>query len=151
MNQRNQPVELAGKLHHIGFVVPLMESALQRFSLEGAQVLIGSTADPLQGVYCALLRCADGTDIELVAPIDPASSPVGARLQRGGGLDHICYRVDDLAARLAAERSYGAIVVRPPTFAITFGATVAFVQRRSGLLVELMGPPATAAGQETVS
>jgi methylmalonyl-CoA/ethylmalonyl-CoA epimerase len=27
----------------------------------------------------------------------------------------------------------------PPTYAVTFDATVAFVQRRGGLVVELMG------------
>lgn len=141
MNDRNPLTDLSGTLHHLGFVVPRMEPALQRFTAEGAQVIIGVTSDPLQGVYCALLRCADGTDLELVAPLDPETSPVRARLQRGGGLDHICYWVEDLTARLGAERNLGGIVVRPPAYAVTFGATVAFVQRRSGLLIELMGAP----------
>lgn len=129
----------AARLHHLGFVVPLMAPAIERFAAEGAQVVIAATSDPLQGVYCALLHCTDGTDIELVAPIDPEKSPIRSRLQRGGGLDHICYWVDDLDHRLKAERALGAVVIRPPTYAVTFNATVAFVQRRSGLLIELMG------------
>lgn len=129
----------AATLHHLGFVVPLMAPAIERFAAEGAEVVIAATSDPLQGVYCALLHCADDTDIELVAPIDPEKSPIRARLQRGGGLDHICYWVDDLEKRLAAERALGAVVICPPTYAVTFNATVAFVQRRSGLLIELMG------------
>src|SRR6266540_2696547 len=83
-------------IHHVGYVVRDMASALERFTTEGAELLIGPTDDPVQKVTCALLRLAEGIDIELVAAIDPDDSPVSARLRRGGGLDHICLAVDDV-------------------------------------------------------
>lgn len=125
-------------LHHLGYVVPKMPNAIRRFVDEGAQVIIESTDDLLQGVSCALLRLPGDTMVELVAPLDPESSPVGSRLKRGGGLDHLCYEVDDLAAALAHEIEQDAIVICEPTYAVTFDKTVAFVQRRTGLVVEFM-------------
>jgi catechol 2,3-dioxygenase-like lactoylglutathione lyase family enzyme len=134
----------APSLHHVGYVVRDMSSALRRFSEEGATLLLGPTDDPIQTVSCALLRLADGLDVELVAPLDPESSPVTARLARGGGLDHVCLAVDDVTTALAEEEDRRAVVVCEPVHAVTFDRTIAFVRRRSGLLVELMArePPA---------
>ena len=66
-------------------------------------------------------------------------APISGRLKRGGGLDHLCFWVDDLDASLAREVENDAILLVPPTRAVTFDSTVAFVQRRGGLVVELMG------------
>ena len=66
-------------------------------------------------------------------------SPVEARLNRGGGLDHVCYFVDDLDEELAAEVESGArwsyAHRRMPSL---LDRDIAFVHRRSGLVVELM-------------
>jgi methylmalonyl-CoA/ethylmalonyl-CoA epimerase len=129
---------LAPSMHHLGYVVRDMSTALRRFTDEGATLLIEPTDDPVQRVSCALLRLLDGVDIELVAPLDLESSPIEARLRRGGGLDHICLAVDDVEAALAQEEERGATVVCEPVHAVTFDRTIAFVRRRSGLLVELM-------------
>jgi methylmalonyl-CoA/ethylmalonyl-CoA epimerase len=125
-------------LHHVGFVVRDMARSLERFRAEGAELVIGPTDDPIQKVACALLRLADGIDVELVAPLDPDDSPVTARLRRGGGLDHICLAVDDVDDALSGEEDRGGVVVCPPVHAVTFDRTIAFVHRRSGLLIELM-------------
>jgi methylmalonyl-CoA/ethylmalonyl-CoA epimerase len=101
-------------------------------------VLIPPTADPIQRVSCCLLRTDDAIDVELVAPLASGESPVESRLKRGGGLDHVCYFVDTLAEELEAEVAKGALVVCEPTYAVTFDRDIAFVQRRSGLVVELM-------------
>jgi len=126
-------------LAHLGFVVSNMESALKRFVREGAKIKIHPTEDPLQKVSVALLTGSGGEDIELVAPInDPENSPIKGRLTRGGGLDHICYFVNNLEAALAMEQSRGGVLVCPQTYAVAFDCHIAFVYRRSGLLVELM-------------
>ena len=88
---------------------------------------------------CALVRLPEGVDVELVAPLEGAESPLTARLARGGGLDHLCFWVEDLDASLARELENDAMLLVPPTYAVTFDSTVAFVQRRGGLVVELMG------------
>ena len=126
------------ELAHLGYVVPDMQRALKRFQAEGAVVVIAPTEDPIQRVSCCLLRCDGAVDIELVAPLVPGDSPVEARLKRGGGLDHVCYYVEDLDAAVAAEIEAGSIVVCEPVHAVTFDRRIAFVQRRSGLVVELM-------------
>ena len=124
-------------LAHIGYVVRDMKGALRRFQREGAEVVISPGHDPVQRVEVCLLR-AGGVDIELVAPMDPEDCPLKGRLASGGGLDHICFYVDDLDEALAEEQGQGAMVVCEPCDAAVFGERVAFVHRRSGLVVELM-------------
>ena len=126
------------ELTHLGFVVRDMHRALKRFEAEGAVVVIPPTDDPIQRVSCCLVRCDGAVDIELVAPLVPGDSPIEARLKRGGGLDHVCYLVDDVSEALASELAAGALVVCEPTHAVTFDRQIAFVQRRSGLVVEFM-------------
>jgi methylmalonyl-CoA/ethylmalonyl-CoA epimerase len=125
-------------LAHLGYVVRDMDRAIRRFEAEGAEMIIPPTDDPLQRVACCLLRCDGAVDIELVAPLVPGDSPVESRLKRGGGLDHICYLVDNVADALLAEDAAGSITVCAPTYAVTFDRQIAFVQRRSGLVVEFM-------------
>lgn len=133
--------ESAGpRLHHVGYVVANMEGGIRRFQDAGGELVVGPTDDPLLGVTCALLRLPEGVDIELVSPLAGAEdSPVAARLGRGGGLDHLCFWVEDLDASLERELENDAVLLVPPTYAVTFDSTVTFVQRRGGLVVELMG------------
>lgn len=125
-------------LHHVGYVVADMARGIAQFTAEGAVLEIEPTDDPIQKVACALLRLSDGTAVELVAPLDPDDSPVTSRLRRGGGLDHLCYSVDDVQAALDAEDEAGSMIVCEPVHAVTFGETIGFALRRSGLLVEYM-------------
>ena len=127
------------RLHHVGYVVPNMAGGVRRFEDAGAELVVGPTDDPLLGVTCALMRLPEGVDVELVAPLEGAESPIAARLKRGGGLDHLCFWVEDLDASLAKELENDAMLLVEPTYAVTFDSTVAFVQRRGGLVVELMG------------
>jgi methylmalonyl-CoA/ethylmalonyl-CoA epimerase len=135
----SQGLDPTPRLHHIGYVVPSMKGGIRRFEDAGGQLVVGPTDDPALGVVCALIRLPEGVDVELVAPLVGADSPVTARLQRGGGLDHLCFWVEDLDAALSREVHNDALPLVPPTYAVTFDSTIAFVQRRSGLVVELMG------------
>jgi methylmalonyl-CoA/ethylmalonyl-CoA epimerase len=128
-----------GSLHlaHTGYVVRNMATAIKRFKADGAALLVGPTDDPIQKVACALLALPGNVHLELVAPLGD-DSPVQSRLARGGGLDHICYYADDLQTEIDREVAAGAVLVCPPTYAVTFGRDIAFVHRRSGLVVEFM-------------
>lgn len=136
---RSQGIDTRPRLHHVGYVVANMPGGIRRFEGSGGTLVVGPTDDALLGVACALVRLPEGVDIELVAPLDRAESPVTARLGRGGGLDHLCFWVADLDASLQQELDDDALPLVPPTYAVTFDSTIAFVQRRSGLVVELMG------------
>ena len=125
-------------LHHVGYVVPRMSAALRRFVDEGARVLVEPVDDPIQRVTVALLSVDAGVPVELVAPTPGVDGPITARLQRGGGFDHLCFAVEDVGAALAADAERGGIVVCEPVFAVAFTRTVGFVQRRSGMVVEFI-------------
>ena len=94
---------------HIGYVVSEMDAAVRRWVEGGAVVVIEPTDDPIQRVTCCLLD-SHGTPIELVAPLGD-DSPIGSRLKRGGGLDHICYYTDSLERELEREKAAGGLVV----------------------------------------
>ena len=126
----------ASALHHIGYVVPRMGPALRRFMDEGATVVVEPIDDPIQRVTVALLSIDADVPVELVAPIAGVDGPLTARLQRGGGFDHLCFVVDDVARALAEDAERGSLVVCEPVFAVAFTRTVGFVQRRSGMVVE---------------
>jgi len=136
-------------LAHTGYVVRNMATAIKRFEADGAQLVVAPTDDPIQKVSCALLALPGGVHLELVAPLGE-DSPVQSRLARGGGLDHICYYADDLQTEIDRELAAGAVLVCPPTYAVTFGRDIAFVHRRSGLVVEFMSRQ-TSAPKEAAS
>jgi methylmalonyl-CoA/ethylmalonyl-CoA epimerase len=59
-----------------------------------------------QGVDAALLDVGDrhtGVHVELIAPLGPETG-VARFLERGPGLHHVAYRVDDIDAALARSR-----------------------------------------------
>ncbi len=84
-----------------------------------------------------------GVRLELLESTDP-EGPIGKFLEkRGPGIHHVCYRVADLRAALAALATRG---IRPLGEASRPGAggcLVAFVHPRDagGVLVELSQPP----------
>lgn len=127
------------RLAHVGFVVRDMEKELNRWTSAGARLFIAPEVDPVQKVSCALIGFPSTLPIELVAPAVPGEpSPVDGRLKRGGGLDHICYFVDDVSAAIADFETRGGMVVVPPVYGVVFDRTIAFLQMRAGLVVELM-------------
>ena len=136
------PVE---SLHHVGYVVPRMASALARWLDEGARLVVEPIDDPVQRVTVALLESDAGLPVELVAPIPDTDSPIGARLRRGGGLDHFCFSVPDVGAQIETELARGAVLVCAPVRAVAFRREIGFVQRRSGLVVEFISADEVAA------
>lgn len=126
------------RLAHVGFVVRDIDKELKRWVGAGARLFIAPEIDPLQKVWCALIGFPETLPIELVAPVAGETSPIEARLKRGGGLDHICYFVDDVGAALADFEERGGVVVVSPIYGSVFDRMIAFLQMRTGLIVELM-------------
>ena len=126
------------KVAHLGYVVKNINSSLKRFLKEGAKILIEPIDDEIQGVRICLLKIKGDIDVELVAPLNLENSVIQARLQRGGGLDHVCFSTDNIHEALRIEKEQGGLVVCPPVWSIAFNCYLAFVQRRSGLVVEFL-------------
>ena len=125
-------------LAHVGYVVPRMERGLTQWLRGGAELVVPPALDPIQNVSCALLIVMGSFPIELVAPIPEGPNPVAGRLAKGGGIDHICIYVDDVAGGVEAMKTDGAMCVVEPVYGAVFDRTIAFLILRSGLVLELM-------------
>lgn len=96
--------------------------------------------DPLQKARVTFLRTPCPTDalIELVEPAGEGS-PILQFLQKGGGLHHLCYEVEDLDAHLRTMRQKGAVVVRQPLPAVAFeNRRIAWTFTGQKLLLEFL-------------
>jgi methylmalonyl-CoA/ethylmalonyl-CoA epimerase len=128
-------------LHHVGFVVASIQTAAQGFTASLSARWDGTIVhDPLQRANVAFLRTPGAADalIELVEPAGE-DSPVRRFLEKGGGLHHLCYEVEDMDASLAKMRLERAVVVKRPLPAVAFGnRRIAWIFTRQKLLVELL-------------
>ena len=121
---------------HIGVAVPAVDAAL-RFYRDVLQV---PTRGPEEADGAKIVHLEFGeSEVELLEPLQ-ADSPIGRFLaKRGPGIHHICYRVPDLDAALAAcvAQGYTLIDATPRTGA--GGCRIAFLHPKStdGVLVEL--------------
>lgn len=80
-----------------------------------------------------------GSEVELLEPAT-SDSPIGRFLaKRGPGLHHVCYRVPDLDAALAACRELGYTLIDDAPRAGASGCRIAFLHPKSthGTLIEL--------------
>ncbi len=105
-----------------------------------ARALTDIIVDPLQRARVLFLQTspAETAQIELVEP-DGEDSPVQRFLARGGGLNHLCYEVDDLNGALDEMRRRRCVVVSKPKPAVAFnGRPVAWVMTPEWLLIELL-------------
>lgn len=125
------------RIHHVGFAVKDIDESLAKWILDGYEIAISPVDDFGIGVACALLVDKSGLSVELVAPL-PGTNSLDSRLRRGGGLDHICYVTENILVQLELERGKGALLVMEPIISVLFGKPVAFVLRKTGLLVELI-------------
>lgn len=129
------------RLHHMGFVVADIASAMPRFLRSLAATWDSQIfADPNQKVKVAFLATRAGDpQIELVEP-DGSDSPVLRFLnEKGGGLHHACYEVGDVEQELSNFRSRGSLIVKRPKPAVAFqGRRIAWVLTPEKFLVELL-------------
>lgn len=130
-------------LHHIGYVVPSIAESLVRWRATLSVVSVSeSFEDEIQRARVLFLTFASGgTLLELVEPLT-ADSPVARFLQKGGGLHHICFEVDDLEEQIRHVKAQQALLIRHPKPAIAFGGRrIAWMMTRDKLLVEYLERP----------
>jgi methylmalonyl-CoA epimerase len=126
-------------IHHLGIAVENLDEAVATYErLFGAEVeRRGSVAD--QGVEAASLRVGSGR-VELLASLGE-ETPVGKFLaNRGPGMHHVAYEVDDLPAELSRLSAAGAELIDERPREGLFGLEVAFVHPHAahGVLSELV-------------
>jgi methylmalonyl-CoA/ethylmalonyl-CoA epimerase len=124
------------RIAHVGIAVPNLEEALAFYrDVLGLQAHAPETVD---GATIVALPFGDA-EVELLAPLDD-TGPIGKFLTRHGpGIHHICYRVPDLDAALAACRAAGYRLVDETPRRGAGGRRIAFVHPKAtaGILLEL--------------
>ena len=121
---------------HVGVAVRDLEPALAFY--RDVLGLEPHAPEVVDGATIASLSFGEA-QVELLAPVEP-NSPIGRFLdRRGPGIHHICYRVPDLDAALAACRKAGYRLVDEVPRRGAGGRRIAFVHPKStaGILLEL--------------
>lgn len=128
-------------LHHVGCVVASIEDCINRY-----QLALGATAasriyeDPIQRARVAFLDLPGpgNAQFELVQPASH-DSPVTRFLEKGGGLHHLCYEVDDLSEQIRRMKSQRAVLISSPKPAVAFGGRrIAWMRTADALLIEYL-------------
>ncbi len=130
---------LLTEIDHVAIAVNDLEAALAWYG-----EVVGATVDHRErvesdGVEEALLKVADSY-VQLLTPIRD-DSPVAKYLaNKGEGLHHVGYRVDDCAVALQAVKDGGGRVIDEAPRPGSRGTTVAFVHPKTsfGTLIELV-------------
>jgi methylmalonyl-CoA/ethylmalonyl-CoA epimerase len=130
---------LLTEIDHVAIAVNDLEAAIDWYAS-----VFGATVDHRErvesdGVEEALLKVADSY-IQLLTPIRD-DSPIAKYLaNKGEGLHHVGYRVDDCAVALQAVKDAGGRVIDEAPRPGSRGTTVAFVHPKTsfGTLIELV-------------
>jgi methylmalonyl-CoA/ethylmalonyl-CoA epimerase len=128
------------RLHHVGVIVPDLAVLPRMAAALGLHPIGVVTTDTTQRVRVAFLAGAtEGMGLlELVEPLGP-DSPAAAQAQKGGGIHHVCYEVDDLDGWVERAKRDGMLLVAAAVPAPAFdGRRIAWMYSRDRLLVEYL-------------
>jgi catechol 2,3-dioxygenase-like lactoylglutathione lyase family enzyme len=128
------------RLHHVAYATRNLEQKIaQLVGLLSFRPAGPAVIDCVQGVRIQFMDMGDGGLLELLEP-HGEKSPVQRHLQKGGGLYHLCFEVDDLDATLQQVRDTSeAIVVCEPVPAPAIdNRRVAFVVTADRDLIEFL-------------
>lgn len=127
---------------HIGIVAPTLETGRKHLALLGIGDWTEAFRDEGIDVFVQFGRDRSNTCYEIIAPLGEASPVSQALKDRRAIINHVAYRVADLAAeaeRLASQRCF---VVGPPKPAVAYrGASVQFFVTPLKMIVELIEAP----------
>lgn len=126
-------------IHHLGVAVHDLDEAVDTYErLFGAEIEHRGALEN-QGVEAAAILVGSGR-VELLAPLG-AETPVGKFLaNRGPGMHHVAYEVDDVRAELDRLSAEGAELIDAEPRQGLFGLQVAFVHPDAvhGVLTEVV-------------
>ncbi len=128
-------------LHHIGYVVSSIAEGIDRWKLVLSAISVTETyEDEIQQARVAFLDLSPAglTKVELVEPLGQDSRVAGF-LEKGGGLHHLCFEVDDLERQISEMKIQNAMLLRRPQPAVAFGGRrIAWMLTREKLLIEYL-------------
>ena len=136
-------MEILGKIpmtfHHVGIVVESIERDAPRYQqFFGLRPVSGVVTDTTQRVNVQFLASEGATSVELIEPL-PGESPSRRALEKGGGLNHLCFEVADINEFVRQAESEGVVCVCQPVPAAAFdGRRIAFLFYRGIGLIEFV-------------
>lgn len=125
------------RINHVAIVVPEIEGALS-FWRDALGLDLHHVEDvPSQKSQVAFLP-VEGSEVELVKPTTGDSGVAKFLAERGAGMHHLCFEVDDIDEMLAGLKAKGVRLINETAMQLE-GRKVAFVHPKSanGVLVEL--------------
>jgi methylmalonyl-CoA/ethylmalonyl-CoA epimerase len=125
------------KINHVAIVVADIEQALG-FWRDALGLELDHVEDvPSQKAQVAFMPLGD-SEVELVQPTDPNSGAGKFLAERGGGMHHLCFEVDDIDAKLEELKAKGVRLINETALELP-GRRMAFIHPKSsgGVLVEL--------------
>jgi methylmalonyl-CoA epimerase len=130
------PAAATPPLDHVGIAVPESETLVKWF-----EDLFGIQTSEHEDIGLHRLRFVATGDatLELVEPLSPEAPVAKFLAKRGMGLHHICLRVSDIEASMAALKAKGVTFIDEKPRQGAHGSRIAFLHPSSahGLLVEL--------------
>lgn len=126
-------------IDHVGIAVRSIERSVERWQAAfGYEPITEIVVNTRQRVRVVFLERPGSLPVKLIEPTGP-DSPVHAFVQRGGGLHHLCFRADSVAAETARLAAMGLRLVAEPQPGEAFdGELIAFVYAGDGLNIELI-------------
>ena len=125
------------RVNHVAIVVADIEQALG-FWRDGLGLALDHIEEvPSQKATVAFLPVGD-SEVELVRPSSEDSGAGKFLAERGGGMHHLCFEVDDIAAKLEELRVKGVRLINETPLELP-GRKMAFIHPKStgGVLVVL--------------
>jgi len=134
---------LLRRVHHTGIVTADLEASIALYErLFGASFHHRETLEE-QGVVVALAALPGGGEIELLSPIHDGTGVARFLAERGPGLHHTAYGVENLESALETLRASGVELIDAAPRPGAGGLRVAFLHPRSTgrALIELVETP----------
>jgi methylmalonyl-CoA/ethylmalonyl-CoA epimerase len=125
------------KINHIAIAVADIDGALS-FWRDALGLVVDHIEDvPSQKAVVGFLPCGD-SEVELVKPTAEDTGVAKFLAERGGGMHHLCFEVDDIDAMLLQLKNKGVRLINETALVLP-GRKMAFVHPKStgGVLVEL--------------
>lgn len=125
------------KINHVAIVVGDIDESL-KFWRDAMGIELHHLEDvPSQKSMVAFLPVGE-SEVELVKPTSEDSGVAKFLAERGGGMHHLCFEVDDIAGMIAQLKEKGVRLINEEPLVLP-GRKMAFVHPKStgGVLVEL--------------
>lgn len=132
---------LSLKVHHIGYLVKNIDSAIQNFTQLGYAIIQNTVFDSIRKIDICFMK-KDGYTIELVSPTDENSVVAGLIKKYKNAPYHICYETPSFEEDFSflTVNGYTAIDVPTPAPAIN-NRRVVFLMNSAVGMIELLEIP----------